>query len=60
MCEDSLMYRLARQIEIHAMDNEKIIQNSGFYKTLNLGLPILLILILAFIVNYLRKKKYAL
>jgi len=60
MGETSVRDLRSRHIEIHAMDNEKIIQNSGFYKTLNLVLPILLILALAFKVNYLRKKKYPL
>lgn len=49
----------SREIGIHAMDSKKVREDSTFYKLLNVGLPILLILGLAFVMNFLRKTKYA-
>ncbi len=57
--ESSIVEIRSRQIDIHAMNKEKIKQDAGFYKFINLTLPIGIILIIAFIINYLRRRKYS-
>ena len=58
MGDNSVLDIRSRQIDIKEIDKEKIKLHSGFYKVLNMTLPIALILLLAFIWNMLRKKKY--
>lgn len=57
--DNSMLALRSKQIEIHAIDKEKVSENAGFYKILNIGLPILLILALAFVMFLIRRKKYA-
>lgn len=59
MGDNSVLDIRSRQIDIHEMDIEKVKSKAGFYRTLNIGLPIILILCLAFILNFIRKRKYA-
>lgn len=59
MGENSVLDIRSRQIDIHEIDKEKVKSDSGFYKVLNIGLPICIILLLAFVMNYIRKKKFA-
>jgi gliding-associated putative ABC transporter substrate-binding component GldG len=49
----------SRQIEIKKIDREKIKLHAGFYKIVNLLAPIGTILLLAFGLNFIRKKRYA-
>ena len=58
MGDNSVLDIRSRQIDIKEIDKEKIKLHAGFYKVLNMTLPIALILLLAFIWNMLRKKKY--
>jgi gliding-associated putative ABC transporter substrate-binding component GldG len=57
--DQSVLDVRSRQIDIHEIDKEKVKTDAGFYKTLNVLLPILLILIFAFLMAWIRKRKYA-
>ena len=59
MGDNSVLDIRSRQIDIHEIDKEKIKRDANFYKLLNVGLPIGIILLLAFVMNFLRKRKYA-
>jgi len=59
MGDNSVLDIRSRQIDIRAIDIEKVKEDAGFFKVLNLLLPIALILALAFILTYIRKRKYA-
>jgi ABC-2 type transport system permease protein len=59
MGENSVLDIRSRQIDIHAIDKEKIKQDAKFYKTINLLVPVLLVLLFALIMGYLRKNRYA-
>ena len=59
MGDNSVLDIRSREIEIHAIDKEKVIENATFYKVINVGLPIIIILALAFLMLVLRKRKYA-
>ncbi|MBL4861634.1 MAG: Gldg family protein [Crocinitomicaceae bacterium] len=57
--DNSVLDIRSRQIDIHEMDIEKVKADSNFYKIINMGLPIAMILLLAFSMNYMRKRKFA-
>ena len=59
MGEEGVLETRSKQIDFHEMDKDKVIADSDFYKLMNLGLPILIILALAFVMNFIRKRKYA-
>lgn len=59
MGDQSVLDVRSRQIDIHEIDKEKVKTDGGFYKTINVLLPILLILIFAFVMAWVRKRKYA-
>ena len=59
MGEHSVMDIRSREIGIHAIDTEKVKADSGFYKLLNVGLPIVIILLLALVMNIMRKRKFS-
>lgn len=59
MGDNSVLDIRSRQIDIHEIDTEKVKLEAGFYKIVNVGLPIVIILILAFILNWIRTRKYA-
>jgi gliding-associated putative ABC transporter substrate-binding component GldG len=48
----------SRQIDIHAIDKEKIKSDATFYKIINLLLPVVLVLLFALVMSYIRKRKY--
>jgi ABC-type uncharacterized transport system involved in gliding motility auxiliary subunit len=56
--EHSVLDIRSRQIDIHAIDKEKVKTESGFYKAINLILPIIVILIFALVMSVVRKRKY--
>ena len=58
MGDNSVLDLRSRQIDIHAIDKEKVKQDAGFYKLINMVLPGALILLFAFGMLYLRKRKY--
>jgi len=59
MGDNSVLDIRSRQIDIHEIDTEKVKMEASFYKIVNVGLPIIIILILAFILNWIRTRKYA-
>ena len=59
MGDNSVLDIRSRQIEIKKIDKEKIKLYAGFYKFVNLLAPIGIILLLAFVLNFIRKRKYA-
>lgn len=59
MGDRSVLDIRSKQIEIHAIDNEKVVESANFYKVVNLGIPILIILVLALVMFLIRRKKYA-
>jgi ABC-type uncharacterized transport system involved in gliding motility auxiliary subunit len=58
MGDNSVLDIRSRQIDIKEIDKEKININAGFYKVLNMIVPISIILLLSLIWNIVRKKKY--
>ncbi len=56
--DNSVLDIRSRQIDIHAIDKEKVAADADFYKLINLLLPVALVLIFAFIMSYIRKRKY--
>lgn len=58
MGDNSVIDIRSRQIDIHAIDKEKVKEDAGFYKFINMVLPSLLIILLAVLIFYIRKKKY--
>ncbi len=59
MGDNSVLDIRSRQIEIKKIDKEKIKQHAGFYKLINVIIPIGIILLLAFLLNLIRKNRFA-
>ena len=59
MGDNSVLDIRSRQIDIKEIDKEKIKSASLFYKSINMLLPLLIILALAFVMNWIRNRKYA-
>jgi ABC-2 type transport system permease protein len=59
MGDNSVLDIRSRQIDIKEIDKEKIKTSSLFYKSINMILPIIIFLALAFIMNWIRNRKYA-
>ena len=59
MGDNSVLDIRSRQIDIRKLDNAKIQSDSGFYKFINMTLPSALVVILAIVMNFIRKRKYA-
>ena len=59
MGDNSVLDIRSRQIDIKEIDKEKIKSASFFYKSMNMLLPLLIILVLAFVMNWIRNRKYA-
>jgi gliding-associated putative ABC transporter substrate-binding component GldG len=58
MGDNSVLDIRSRQIDIKEIDKEKIKSSLLFYKSMNMMLPLLLILALAFIMNWIRQRRY--
>lgn len=58
MGDNSVLDIRSKQIDIHAIDKEKVKTESGFYKTINMLLPSLFIVLMAFVFFFLRKRKF--
>lgn len=58
MGDNSVLDLRSKQIDVHAIDKEKVKQEAGFYKTINMIIPSLVIIIMAFIFFFLRRRKY--
>ncbi|MCJ8292417.1 MAG: Gldg family protein [Crocinitomicaceae bacterium] len=59
MGDNSVLDIRSRQIDMHRMDKDKVSQDATFYKIINLLLPIGIILLLAFGMNFIRKRRFA-
>jgi ABC-type uncharacterized transport system involved in gliding motility auxiliary subunit len=59
MGDNSIIDIRSRQIDVHGIDNEKVKADATFYKIINMLLPCALIIILAVIMQYIRKRKYS-
>ncbi len=58
MGDNSIIDIRSKQIDIHAIDNDKVKSYASTLKIINLLVPCGIILILAFSLGYIRKKKY--
>lgn len=58
MGDNSVLDLRSKQIDVHAIDKEKVKQEAGFYKMINMVIPSLVIIIMAFIFFFLRRRKY--
>ncbi len=56
--DNSVLDIRSRQIDIKEIDKEKIKLHAGFYKVINTLVPIALVLLLAILWNFFRKKRY--
>ena len=59
MGDNSVLDIRSRQIDIHEIDKEKVIASAGFFRILNIALPVILILLLSLLITYRRRKKYS-
>ena len=58
MGDHSVLDIRSKQIDIHAIDKEKVKNESGFYKLINTLIPSLIIVLFGAIIFYIRKRKY--
>ncbi len=58
MGDNSVLDIRSRQIDIHEMNKEEVKSSANFYRILNIGLPILLVILLSIIITFIRKRKY--
>jgi len=58
MGDNSVLDVRSRQIDIHAIDKEKVKVEAGYYKFINMLLPSAIIVVLAAIIFFIRKRKY--
>ncbi|MFO7863918.1 MAG: gliding motility-associated ABC transporter substrate-binding protein GldG [Salinivirgaceae bacterium] len=56
--DDDLVALRGRKLQLRLLDRQKIRENKAMLRTLNIGLPILIILVFAFVFNLIRKMKY--
>lgn len=56
--DNSILDLRSKQIDVHALDKEKIKNEAGFYKVINMLLPSGIILLFAFIIIRLRKRRF--
>ncbi len=59
MGDNSVLDIRSRQIDINRIDQQKVIESASFYKIVNLLIPVGIIVILAFLMHYLRRRKFA-
>jgi ABC-2 type transport system permease protein len=59
MGDQSILDIRSRQIDIHEIDKEKVKAESGFYKVINVLLPVVIVVLFAWLMAFIRKRKYA-
>lgn len=59
MGDNSVLDIRSRQIDIHEINNELVKSDATFYKLFNVLVPIGIILLLGFVMNYVRRNKFA-
>jgi ABC-2 type transport system permease protein len=60
MDDSSILAVRSREIKIRMLDREKILSDSFYWKIFNTLIPILIVLVFALILSYMRKRKYSL
>jgi ABC-type uncharacterized transport system involved in gliding motility auxiliary subunit len=58
MGDNSVLDLRSKQIDVHAIDKEKVKEQAAFYKWLNMVFPSLLIICVAFVFYRFRARKY--
>jgi gliding-associated putative ABC transporter substrate-binding component GldG len=56
--DNSVLDIRSRQIDIHAIDKEKVKADATFYKIINILIPVAIVLLFALLMSYLRRRKY--
>lgn len=56
--DNSVLDIRSRQIDIHAIDKEKVKADATFYKIINILIPVVIVLVFALLMSYLRRRKY--
>ena len=59
MGEESVITLRSRQIDVYALDRTKVAEFALYYQIINIAIPTLLIALMAFLMAYFRKRKYA-
>jgi len=59
MGEEALLSVRSRSIDLHPTNKQKVVNQGGFYKAINLLIPLGSIILLALITLFIRKRKYA-
>ena len=59
MGDNSVLDIRSRQIDIKEIDKEKVTKFAGFYKTMNMLLPLGIIILLSVLMNFIRTRRYA-
>jgi gliding-associated putative ABC transporter substrate-binding component GldG len=59
MDDNSVLDIRSRQIDVHKINEQKVQDSAGFYKMINMLLPIGLVVIIAFVMHYLRRRRFA-
>ena len=49
----------SKEISVAFLDKEKVVKEKTFWKSLNIGAPLVLLALFGFVFNYFRKRKYA-
>ncbi len=57
--ESSVIDIRSRQVDIHRIDSKKVAEYAGFYKVINILVPCIGILLLALLLRFIRKRKFA-
>ncbi len=58
MGDNSVLDLRSKQIDIHAIDKEKVKLEAGYYKFVNMFFPSLIVLTFAALIYFMRKRKY--
>ena len=59
MGDNSVLDIRSRQIDIKEIDKEKVKKFAGYYKTINMLLPLGIIILLSILMNFIRTRRYA-
>jgi ABC-type uncharacterized transport system involved in gliding motility auxiliary subunit len=58
MGDNSVLDLRSNQIDIHAIDKEKVKLEAGYYKFINMFIPSFIVLLFASFIYFIRKRKY--
>ena len=58
MGDNSVLDLRSKQIDIHAIDKDKVKTEAGYYKLINMIVPSLIVLVFALVLLVIRKRKY--